>query len=276
MSGAGMPVRAGAFQVEVVELGAGEPLLYLHGAWGQSADRPFLAALARQRRVVAPSHPGFGATTGTEQLLDLPDLIYYYLDFLDAADLRGLPLVGHGLGGMFAAELAAVQPERFTRLVLLAPLGLWNPAHPVLDFFAATPEELARALYHDQASPAARATAAPPTPDNGDVRAALDRARSLATAAKYLWPIPNRGLARRLHRVRMPTLLVWGESDGLCPPAYGAEFQAALPDALLVTIPGVGHMAQVERPEATAEAVLRFVSSSQVGGATGRGSASAP
>src|SRR5205823_3241514 len=152
-------------------------------------------------------------------------------DLLDALQLRDLALVGHGLGGMFAAELAAVQPERFGRLVLIAPFGIWNPQRPIMDIFAAEPERLAAALYHDPTSEAARATAAVPPDDAGYVEYTLERARAMATAASYLWPIPNRGLSKRLHRVRVPTLLVWGASDGVCPVEYGREFQAAIAGA---------------------------------------------
>jgi pimeloyl-ACP methyl ester carboxylesterase len=230
----------------------------LHGEWGRQWD-DFLGALAAERRVIAPCHPGFGETTGTDQLLDLPDLIYYYLDFLDALDLRGLPLVGHGLGGMLAAELAAVQPERFSRLVLIGPLGLWNPAYPVLDFFAAAPDELAAATYHDPESPVARAAAAVPAEGEPYVNYMLERAKSLATAAKYLWPIPNRGLNKRLHRIRIPTLLVWGESDGICPPRYAADFQAAIPHAERAIVAKAGHLPQTERPGELAEIVSKFI-----------------
>jgi pimeloyl-ACP methyl ester carboxylesterase len=253
-----LPLRGGRFEVDLLEDGAGPALLYLHGTFGRREDA-LIARLARSRRVLAPAHPGYGGTTGAEHLSDLHDLIYYYLDLLDHLALRDLALVGHGLGGMFAAELAAVQPERFARLVLLAPLGLWDPDHPVLDFFAAEPERLAAALYHDPTSPAARATAAVPAEDSRYVTYVLERAKAMATAASYLWPIPNRGLSRRLHRVAAPTLLLWGESDGLCPPAYGRAFQAAIPGSELVVLPDAGHMLPVEQPEQVAALIERFV-----------------
>lgn len=251
-------LREGLFQVELREAGSGAPLLFLHSEWGPPAPE-LVDALADGLRVLLPSHPGFGATTGTEQLHDLPDLLYYYLDLLDALDLRDLPLVGHGLGGMIAAELAALQPERFSRLVLIAPLGLWNDAYPVLDFFAATPVELAAALYHDPESPAAKARAAVPPEDEGYLAFMLERAKSMATAAKYLWPIPNRGLARRLHRIRVPTLLLWGESDGIVPTRYGADFQRLLPRAEFATIPAAGHLPDAEQPAELAARIARFV-----------------
>jgi pimeloyl-ACP methyl ester carboxylesterase len=251
-------LRGGRFEVDLLEEGAGPPLLYLHGTFGRREEE-LIALLARSHRVLAPSHPGYGGTTGAEQLADLHDLIYYYLDLLDDLALRDLALVGHGLGGMFAAELAAVQPERLSRLVLIAPLGLWNPARPVLDFFSADPEQLAAALYHDPSSPAARATAAVPADDAGYVEYTLERSKAMATAAQYLWPIPNRGLSKRLHRLRLPTLIVWGASDGLCPPEYGQQFQAAIPGAQLAIVPEAGHMLTLERPAELARLIERFV-----------------
>ena len=251
-------VRGGMFNTDVLEFGSGPPVLFLHGAGGVMADR-FLETLAQQYQVIAPRHPGFGESSGTEHLLDIYDLIYYYLDFLDAANLRNLPLIGHSLGGMFAAELAAVQPERFTKLALIAPVGLWNAQYPVADFFSMTPAELSEAVYHDPESPIAKAAAQAPEEDEAYVHFMLERAKSLATAAKYLWPIPNRGLNKRLHRISAPTLLIWGESDKLVPPNYGKDFQAGIAGARLEIIPEAGHIPQIEQPERLSESVLSFL-----------------
>jgi pimeloyl-ACP methyl ester carboxylesterase len=255
-------VQRDRFAADVLEAGSGPPLLYLHGELGRSWD-DFLDRLAVDRRTIAPCHPGYGDSTGTDHLIDLHDLIYYYLDFLDAAALQQIPLIGHGLGGMIAAELAAVQPERFSRLVLLAPLGLWNPGYPVLDIFAAEPADLARALYHDPDSPVARAAAEVPKEGDPYVQFMLERAKALATAAKYLWPIPNRGLTKRLHRVKAPTLLIWGASDGVCPPRYGEDFRAAIEGSELVVLENAGHLLQVERPGELAGLVENFLRQTQ-------------
>ena len=255
-------IRQGKFETPLLELGDGPPLLYLHGTWPlelEDGGGPFLEALAARHRVVAPLLPGFGASTGNEHLIDLHDLLYYELDLLDALDLKGLPLVGHSLGAMIAAELAAIQPARFDKLVLIAPLGLWNEAHPVPDFFTYSPAEMAQALFADPDRPAARAMAQPPAEGDPMIAYHLERAKSLATSAKYLWPIPNRGLNKRLHRVRMPVLLVWGESDPIAPPQYADDFRALLPQAELALIPGAAHLPQVEQPEKVADAVRRFL-----------------
>jgi pimeloyl-ACP methyl ester carboxylesterase len=263
MSERKVAVRGGMFMTEVIEAGSGPPLLFLHGVSGVQPGDPFVARLARDHRVIAPRLPGFGESSGTEHLLDLHDLIYYELDLLDTLGLRGLPIVGHSLGGMVAAELAAVQPDRFSALVLIAPFGLWNPAYPVADFFAMSPAQLAAATYHDPSAPAAQAAARPPDDNEAYIAFMLDRAKALATAAKYLWPIPNRGLVRRLHRVAAPTLLVWGESDRIVPPRYAEDFRAAIARAQVTIIPAAGHLPQVEQADQTADAVLNFIAASE-------------
>jgi pimeloyl-ACP methyl ester carboxylesterase len=251
-------LRNGALQVEVREAGAGDPLLYLHGEAGPHWSR-FLDVLAGRHRVVAPTLAGYGESTGSDQLHDMHDLIYWALDVLDALELRHLPIVGHGLGGMLAAELAAVQPERVSRLVLMDAFGLWLADSPTLDYFAATPAELAQALYHDPAAPAARAAAESPKDGDAYVAFMLERAKSMATAARYLWPLPNQGLDKRLHRISAPTLIIWGESDGVVPLAYAEAFRQRLPNAQLAIVRGAGHLPHEEQPDQTAERTLEFL-----------------
>jgi pimeloyl-ACP methyl ester carboxylesterase len=251
-------VREGAFDTEVWEAGEGDPLLYLHGE-GRPAWSPFLDALAERRHLIAPLHPGYGGSTGTEHLQDLPDLIYYELDFLDRLGLKGLPLVGHGLGGMIAAELAAVQPDRFSALVLIAPMGLWLPDDPVRDFFATPPAELAAMLYHDPSSPAAQAAARVPTEGDEMIQYHVERAKSMATAAKYLWPIPNRGLAKRTHRIAAPTLIVWGADDKIASPRYAEAFAAQIKGARVEIAQEAGHLPHEEQPARLAELVSSFL-----------------
>lgn len=252
-------VRGGMFNTEVIEEGNGAPLLYLHGVDGVQPGDPFLSRLAETYHVVAPRLPGFGDSTGSENLLDIHDLIYYELDLLDALGLRGVPVVGHSLGGMVAAEIAAVQPERVNRLVLIDAFGLWNPDYPAADFFAMSPPVLAAATYYDPESPVARAAAAAPEDNEAYIAFMLDRAKAMATSAKYLWPLPNRGLNRRAHRITAPTLIVWGEGDKIVPPQYAKDFQALIANAKVEIISKAGHLPQVEQPDQVADAIAGFL-----------------
>jgi pimeloyl-ACP methyl ester carboxylesterase len=251
-------LRNGTFEVEVCEAGSGDPVVYLHGEAGPRWSH-YHDLLAGQYRVITPTIAGYGNSTGSDRLQDIHDLIYWGLDLLDALGLRSQPVIGHGLGGMLAAELAAVQPDRVTRLVLMDAFGLWLPDHPTLDYFAATPAELALALYHSQESPAARAAAQAPKEGDAYVAFMVERAKSMATAAKYLWPLPDRGLDRRLHRIAAPTLVVWGESDGVLSPAYGEAMLDRIGDATLNIVRGAGHLPHEEQAEQTAELTLRFL-----------------
>jgi pimeloyl-ACP methyl ester carboxylesterase len=251
-------VQGGAFQVELRQEGAGPDVVWLHGEGGPSWS-PYHDALAQQRRVLAPTHPGYGASTGGDALDDIHDAIYFYLDLLDALDLHQPALIGHGLGGMFAAELAAVQPMRFSHLVLLDPFGLWLPAAPTLDYFVLPPAELAEALYRDRGSAAAQATAKAPEGQEALIAYMLERAQSMAAAARYLWPNPDHGLSKRLHRVHAPTLIVWGQSDRVVPVAYAAEWQRRIPGSRLVVREDAGHMPHLEQPEGLAELTRAFL-----------------
>ncbi|MDZ7728108.1 MAG: alpha/beta hydrolase [Dehalococcoidia bacterium] len=250
-------VRGGMFNIEVLEGGSGPTLLYLHGEQG-ILETGFLEELAKSYHVVAPKHPGYGDSTGDDYLADLHDMLYYYLDFMDALDIREAILAGHGLGAMFAAELAAIQPERFTWTVLIAPFGLWNAEYPVLDFFIEGPDGLRKASFHDPESEAAQSMALPTS--EGDVKGLLERVKSQRVAAKYLWPIPNRGLSKRLHRVRTPALIVWGESDGIASPRYADDFAAGMPNAKVEKVPQAGHLPQLEQQQAVLDRVTGFIS----------------
>jgi len=245
-----LSLRGGMFEVEVLEEGDGPQLLYLHGIW-DAGEQEFLERLAARHTVIAPRLPGFGASTGERQLMDIHDVIYYGLDLLDGLGFEDGPLIGHCLGGMLAAELAAVQPRRFGKLVLMAPFGLWNAAYPVPDFFSAAPDEvegwLGRGGSPHLASPSPTRTAN--VGEEEAIAEALTRAKSTAAAARFLWPLPNHGLAKRAHRISAPTLLVWGDSDGICPPQYGRDFQQLIAGAQLETLPGLGHLPHVQQPE---------------------------
>jgi len=271
-----LETRGGRTKIRVYEGGSGEPLLYLHGAGGLLPNDPFLEALARRFRVSAPLLPGYEDSEGADNLRTMLDVTLWAFDAAEALGLERPILVGHSMGGMIAAEMAAVCPHDVRRLALVAPAGLWLEAHPIPDLFSLLPFELPPLLFHDPAFGTKLMTGGllmeGPAPgkdldfaallarfeDSAFLQAfLLDQARRLGSAGKILFPIPERGLAERLYRVTAKTVLVWGESDRLIPPVYGDAFLRHLPHAELVRVPAAGHMAPYEQPEAVIEAIAR-------------------
>ena len=245
--------------VRYIEGGAGEPLVYLHGAGGVTVDDPLLAALAARWHVFAPFLPGYGETEACGELRDMLDFTLHSADVVEALGLRDPILVGHDLGGMIAAEMAAVAPGDVSRLALIAPYGLWLDDHPIPDIFSLLPFEMPGYLFHDPQAGAKAMTAGLDMDDPEFLKSYLIRnARQLGMAGKILFPIPERGLADRLYRIKARTTIIWGESDRMIPPVYGPAFQAAIAGSRLVTVPKAGHVVTVENPEAVVDAVTEL------------------
>ena len=247
-------LREGRMVTRVLVGGDGPPLLYLHGAGGLFWD-PFLEALATRFTVYAPEHPGSGQSVGLEELRDLWDLVLYYNDLLDALSLPDVDVVGHSFGGMVAVELAANNPNRVRRLVLIAPIGLWRDDAPIPDIAGIAPERLPELILADPTGPLA-AFLTPPL-DDPDVL--FQTAMRMASILHFIWPIPDKGLSRRIHRVQAPTLLVWGRHDGLVPPVYADEFASRLRSAEISLVDDAGHLPQLEQGDVVRERVLAFL-----------------
>jgi pimeloyl-ACP methyl ester carboxylesterase len=241
-------VRGGRFRIVVGEAGTGFPTVYLHGELLPPAPPEWLDELTTTRRVIAPQHPGFGRSTGLEHLDDVLDLTICYLDLFDALGLNQIDLIGESFGGMLAAELAALAPDRIRRLALVAPLGFWLDESPTLDVFALPARDVHRQAWSAPEAPPGSSYAPGTGTDEEKRRAHVERVRSLAAAGKFIFPIPDKGLAKRIHRIAAPTLLLWGAEDRIVPPAYAAPFQERIRDARLVSIVGAGHFPLLERP----------------------------
>jgi pimeloyl-ACP methyl ester carboxylesterase len=254
-----LEIAGGRRTIEVFEAGDGDPLVFLHGEGGLAADSPFLAALARGRHVVAPLLPGYGLSSGAETLRDMLAVTLHSFDVLDALGLDRPVLVGHSMGGMIAAEMAALAPREVERLGLVAPAGLWLDAHPVPDLFSTLPRDLPALLFHDPECGERILTAGRDLDDPKFLEAfVIGNARQLAMASKLLFPLPDRGLAERLYRIRAKTVIIWGEADRLIPPAYGEAFCRGIAGAELITVPSAGHMVIVEQPAAVVAALARL------------------
>jgi pimeloyl-ACP methyl ester carboxylesterase len=242
--------------VRYFEGGAGPDLVYLHGAGGVTAEDPFLNALAERRHVFAPLIPGYGDSEEAPEIRDMLDFTLHSWDVVAALGLKDPILVGHSMGGMIAAEMAAIAPNDVTRLALIAPAGLWDDDHPVADLFATLPFEMPQLLFHDAAAGAAILTAGRNVEDPGFLQAYLvTNARQLGMAGRILFPIPERGLSQRLYRIRAKTVVVWGDSDKLISPTYAHAFKRGIAGAELVSIPEAGHMVIVEKTAQVVEAI---------------------
>ena len=248
-------LRDGRFKIRTLQAGSGDPILYVHGAGGLFWD-PLLDALAAGHRVVAPEHPGAGDSQGIEHVEDLWDLVLYYNELLDHVGIERATVVGHSFGGMVAAELAATSPHRVDKLVLIAPIGLWRDDHPVPDISGIPPESIPALVFADPDSPIA---ASMPTPDPTDPESLFRASQTMASILQFIWPLPDKGLSKRLYRLKAPTLLVWGAEDRLVHPAYGEDFQAAIAGSRLEIVEGAGHVPQLEQAERTIGLITEFI-----------------
>ena len=242
----------------VIIKGEGAPVVYLHGPFGQEWDG-FLDDLAAYRRVYAPAHAGAEETEDLEHLDGLSDLVFYYDDLFDRLGLEQVDLIGHSFGGMVAAEYAATFRDRVRKLVLIDAMGLWHDDAPVADHLLVSPEKLVKLLFNDPSKPEVKAKLAMPTEREAMNAAMVNRFGALASTSHFIHPIPERGLKRRLRRIKAETLVLWGAEDALVPPVYAAEFVALIPNASAEMIEKAGHVPQIEQRKLVSEHLERFL-----------------
>jgi pimeloyl-ACP methyl ester carboxylesterase len=255
-----VPVRHCGFEGKVTVGGDGSPVVYLHTAGGPRWD-PFLDALAERHTVYAPDHPGTGATArdAIYSVETLWDLVLIYDELLDELGLESAPLVGSSFGGMVACEVAALRRSRVPKLVMLDPIGLWRDDAPVADYMLQRPEQLVETLFENKEAPSVRDfLVMPEDPDELAVTIA-DSVWALGTTGKFVWPIPDKGLKKRIHRVTADTLIIWGEHDRLISPVYAEDFAALIPGSRVEIIAGAGHVPQWEQLDTVAPMVLEFL-----------------
>jgi pimeloyl-ACP methyl ester carboxylesterase len=245
--------------VRYYEGGSGTPLVFLHGAGGLNMDLTFLDALAQRFHVYAPLVPGYGDSEECSELRDMLDFTLHTWDVVTALGLKDPVLAGFSMGGMIASEMAAIAPNDVSRLALIAPAGLWLDQHPIPDFFAMLPFELPLFFFYDVEAGAKAMTAGVDLSDPNFLQAFLvQNARQLGAAGKILFPIPERGLAGRLYRIRAKTHLIWGDSDKLIPPVYAQEFQRGIAGSSVTVIPKAGHAVSFEKPAEVAAAISQL------------------
>ncbi len=247
--------------VDVVFKGSGPQLFVLHGGGGPVVSMPFADALSEKFEIIAPVHPGFAGSPIPDHFDDLKDLIYLYLDLMDALDLQDAVMMGFSMGGWTAAELAVLSTARLSKLILVDAVGVkvgGRDDRDIVDVFATPQEELAKLLWHDQLK-------APDPLKMTEAQRQIMQANRVALGL-YTWEpyMHNPKLPRWLHRIDVPTLVLWGESDGLVSPDYGRAYAGMIPSAEFAVIPEAGHAPQVEQPDDFVKKVLSFASNGAV------------
>lgn len=236
---------SGGREVQVNRAGQGPAIVWLHGPHGVRRTDPVIAELAKRHTVIAPLAPGFNNVDELDEIRDVHDLALHYDDIFEALGLDRIALVGHSFGAMIAAELAAHVPKRVEQLVLISPFGLWRDDKPVADLFARPYATIDRILWKTGEAPPVMTD--PVNFPNDPVEKAVTVVQAMTSVAKFIWPIPDKGLRRRLHRVSAKTLIVFGADDEFVPAIYADEFAAAIPGARKAVIPDAAHMVVYEK-----------------------------
>ncbi|MGB7102568.1 MAG: alpha/beta hydrolase [Xanthobacteraceae bacterium] len=252
----GMITVAG-IDLELTEIGTGPPLLMLHGAGGFDPRQPVNALLAARRRLICPSHPGFGKSALPDWLDSVDDIAHVYLELMDLLGLLTVDLIGCSVGGWIAAEMATKAPERFTKLLLVGPVGVKTGSPDRLDvpdIFALPADELNRLIYHDPG----KMVRDPASLSDDELTITV---RNRETLALIAWEpyMHNPKLKHRLHRVTSPVLFLRGASDGLISDEYIRAYARLLPKTQVATIGDAGHVPHLEQPEQFATAALAFI-----------------
>jgi pimeloyl-ACP methyl ester carboxylesterase len=242
-------------KTHVRRLGKGPALLYLHGMRGLYGDPPFLQRLAERFEVIAPDHPGFGSSDDPPWLDTIGDLAYFYADFIDALGLDGVHLVGHSIGGWIALQLAVRSCARLRSLSLVSSAGIRVKGVPRADTFMVSPEELADLLFVD--GKLARQF----VEQESDPERFGFNFKNQVTSAKLTWQprLCDPQLAKWLHRITVPTFILWGDSDRIIPPQYAEALHAAIAGSTVQILPACGHVPALEKPEEFVGALAGFI-----------------
>src|SRR6266699_23115 len=247
---------ADGLTVRIDERGSGRPILVLHGGGGPQSVSSFAEALSTRAHVLTPIHPGFAGEPRPQWFNSIDDLALTYLELLERLDLRDVMVVGLSIGGWIASELAVRDTTHLGSIVLVDAVGIQVDGHDIADVFPLTPDELSAHSYHNPA--AFRIDPATLSPDQVAARAANFQALGVYGQEPGM---RDPKLRRRLGRVRIPALVVWGESDGVVDADYGRAYAQSLPNARFALIPEAGHVPQIEQPERLLALVWEFADS---------------
>ena len=242
-------------KVRMLRSGQGKPLVFLHGANGVSGWLPFMAQLSQHHDVIVPEHPGFGESDTPDWLDRTGDLALFYLDFFKHLGLNNVHLVGSSLGGWIAAELAVRNDTNLSSLTLVAPAGVRVKGSPMADIFLWSPEKMARNLVHDPE------LAARMMPGDMTQEQQMLVLKNRLTTARLAWQprLHNPDLRKWLHRVSVPTQILWGSEDQLIPAAYAQAWCDLIPGSQSTVFPSCGHLPHVEMTDLYCKTLTQFI-----------------
>ncbi|WP_454651139.1 alpha/beta fold hydrolase [Bradyrhizobium liaoningense] len=246
-------------QVSTLRQGQGQPLLFLHGANGASTWVPLFEELSKNYDVIVPEHPGFGLSDDPDWIRSIPDIAMFYLDFLERLDLSNVALVGTSLGGWIAAEVAVRSTSRLTSLTLVCPAGLRVRGVPIADNFMWGPEEGVRNLFFSQAI-ADRMLSTAPTEEQLVV---LLKNRFATTKLAWEPRAYNPDLEKWLHRIKIPTQVIWGSDDKLIPVSYADRWKERIPHASVSVLGECGHLPHIEKSDVVASKIHQLTGPAQ-------------
>ncbi len=255
-------VKIGIDDIMIQRAGSGSPVGYLHGMIGTPPGAPILGAASEaDLAITAPCLPGFSGSSPSEATRNIHDWVFHLSAIIDATGLAGGPLVASSVGAMVALELAAIRPDAFSQLILLAPLGLWDDDEPVADAYATTLSAQRRLLTKDPT--VTNVFFDDPEGMSGDdlIEYGVARYQTRTSAASLVWPIPDHNLTDRIHRISAPVTLVWGAEDAIAPIGYLDRWSAALPNVVGThTVADAGHLVDWDQPAAVATIVAETLS----------------
>lgn len=256
--GALSQVSVGDAQVEMFSGGSGPPLLFLHGAGGNSGWQGYHEELSKSYTVYVPSQAGFNGTERPDWLYTINDLAHFNLELVQALGLDQYILMGSSMGGWVAAEMAAMGAPGMKSLVLVDAAGIKPEQGEIAEIFMVSSDTRLKQRFYDPTQvPNYDQLTKDMTPDEQ----VIDHGnREMASRLCWKPYLHNPSLPHYLRKVSIPTLIVWGRQDAIIPLECGTMYEKSISNSNLKVIDNCGHSPAVERPQEFLDAVNDFLS----------------
>lgn len=256
----GQFIEVSGVSTGLLRQGKGSPVLFIHGANGVGPWLPFFEKLSTHYDLLIPDHPGFGRSDVPAWIKSVPDLAFFYLDFIEKLDLKGVHVIGTSMGGWIASEIAIRDSSRLASLTMVGPAGVKVKNVPVGDIFVWSAEEATRNIFLDQAI-ADRLLSVKPTDEQLDVMM-----KNRFAVTKYGWQprMYNPDLEKWLHRIKIPTFVGWGREDKIIPASYAERWKERIPHAQVEIFENCGHLPHIEASDALFAKVKKFIDEAAV------------